>query len=127
MMSLIGRSADGWIPSLAYLPLPQMKTLQQRIDDAAGQAGRDPASIRRILNIGGHITNGNSAGLLNGPAEQWAEELTVLTLEYGIDTYILAERDLRQVQRFAEEVVPRLRELVAQSRITTKEPHDPPL
>jgi len=116
MMELIGRVGDGWVPSLGYVAPPRIKELQQRIDDAAAQAGRDPASIERILNISGHITNGASAGLLNGPVEQWVDELTTLTLEYGMDTYVLMENDLNQVRRFAEEVVPQVRAQVARFR-----------
>lgn len=114
MMNLIGRVGDGWIPSLAYAPLPQIKESRQRIDEAAIQAGRDPGTIRRILNISGRITNGSSAGLLNGPVDQWVNELASLTLEYGMDTYMLAENDPHQVRRFVEEVVPQLREQIAQ-------------
>jgi alkanesulfonate monooxygenase SsuD/methylene tetrahydromethanopterin reductase-like flavin-dependent oxidoreductase (luciferase family) len=116
MMDLVGRVGDGWVPSLAYVPPAKIQELQPRIDDAARQAGRDPAAIRRILNINGRITNGDSAGLLNGPVAQWVDELTTLTVEYGMDTYILAENDLNQVQRFAVEIVPQVREQVARQR-----------
>jgi len=116
MMNLIGRAADGWVPSLSYVPLPKIKELQQRIDDAAATSGRHPAAIQRILNIAGRISDGDSAGLLNGPVDQWVDDLTTLTLEYGMDTYILMENDLNQVRRFAEEIVPRVREQVARDR-----------
>lgn len=116
MMNLIGRVADGWVPSLPYVPLPKISELQQRIDDAAATAGRHPAAIQRILNIVGRISDGGSAGLLNGPVDQWVDDLTTLTLEYGMDTYILMENDLNQVRRYAEEVIPRVREQVARDR-----------
>jgi alkanesulfonate monooxygenase SsuD/methylene tetrahydromethanopterin reductase-like flavin-dependent oxidoreductase (luciferase family) len=110
MMNLIGRIGDGWIPSLAYVPPDKILELQQRIDDGAHEAGRDPAAIRRLLNIGGSITSGDSDGLLRGPIDQWVDELAALALEYGVDTFILAENDLNQVRRFAEEIIPRVRE-----------------
>jgi len=116
MIDLIGRVGDGWVPSLSYVPLPRIKELQQRIDDAAARAGRNPATIERILNISGQITNGNSSGLLNGPVDQWVDDLTTLTLEYGMNAYVLMGDDLQQVRRFAEEIVPQVREQVDRER-----------
>jgi hypothetical protein len=116
MIDLIGRVGDGWVPSLAYVAPPRIKELQQRIDDSAVRAGRDPAAIERILNIAGHITNGGSTGLLSGPVDQWVDELTTLTLEYGMNAYILMENDLNQVRRFAEDIVPQVRAHVAHHR-----------
>src|SRR5258708_14115847 len=92
--------------SLGYIAPDKIVEMQARIDDAASAAGRYPAAIRRILNIGGRITNGGSVGLLNGPVSQWVEDLKTLTLDYGIDTYVLAENDLNLVRRFAQEILP---------------------
>lgn len=120
MMRLIGRMGDGWIPSLAYVPLAKILELQQRIDEAAVEAGRDPAAIQRLLNISGTITTGASEGLLHGPVEQWVDDLTMLALDYGMDTFILAEdftatSDGSQLRRFAEEIVPVVRARVVRS------------
>lgn len=112
MMKLIGRAADGWIPSLAYVPPPKLKDLSSRIDDAAREAGRDPASIRRLLNIG----LGGESGLMSGPLPTWPDDLTTLALDYGIDTFVLAENDPANVLRFAEDIIPRVRQQVAQHR-----------
>ena len=120
MMELIGRAGDGWIPSLGRVAPDRIKELQQRIDAAAAASGRDPAHIRRLLNISGRLSTGASAGLLNGPVDQWVEELRTLTLEYGMDSYILMEHDRDQVRRFAEEIVPRVRAQVVQHRARTQ-------
>ena len=56
MLRLIGRLADGWVPSLGYLSLDDFTGLNATIDGAAKGAGRDPASIRRILNVGEGMT-----------------------------------------------------------------------
>lgn len=112
MMKLIGREADGWVPSLAYVPTPKLRDLSGRIDAAAQAAGRDPAAIRRLLNIG----LGGESGLLSGPLTTWADDLTTLAVDYGIDTFILAENDPASIERFASEVVPRVREQVAERR-----------
>jgi len=116
MLGLIGRRADGWVPSLAYLKLDQVPTMQQRIDDAATAAGRDPAGIRRVLNLNGSITDGNSAGLLHGPVSQWVDDLTRLTLNFGFDSYLFGGAPDWALEHFAREVVPQVREQVARAR-----------
>ncbi|MGH3096122.1 MAG: LLM class flavin-dependent oxidoreductase [Streptosporangiales bacterium] len=44
MLRLVGRTADGWLPSLAYLRPGQLARGNEAIDDAARAAGRDPAA-----------------------------------------------------------------------------------
>jgi len=56
MLSLVGRRADGWVPSLGYFKPKDLLEGNQRIDEAATAAGRDPHSIRRVLNAGGDIS-----------------------------------------------------------------------
>jgi hypothetical protein len=87
-----------------------------RLDAAAADAGRDPAEIRRILNIEGRITDGRSEGLRRGPAGQWADELTALAVSHGFDTFLLWTEGDDQLPRFAEAVVPAVRAQVARER-----------
>ena len=118
MLALIGRAADGWIPSSSYVPPEKLTDMQRRIDEAAAAAGRRPAAIRRLYNVFGHITTGPSTGFLDGPVDQWVEQLSTLTLEHGTDTYIFGtDRDPEtQMRRFAIEVAPRVRENVDHAR-----------
>jgi alkanesulfonate monooxygenase SsuD/methylene tetrahydromethanopterin reductase-like flavin-dependent oxidoreductase (luciferase family) len=118
MLDLTGRLGDGWVPSSPYAPPAKLKEMQERIDEAAENAGREPASIQRLYNVMGQISDGPSAGFLNGPVDQWVDELTLLTLDYGMDTYIigLPESPESQLERFALEVAPRVRERVAKNR-----------
>jgi alkanesulfonate monooxygenase SsuD/methylene tetrahydromethanopterin reductase-like flavin-dependent oxidoreductase (luciferase family) len=116
MLNLVGRRADGWVPSLSYLKPGQIKPMQQRIDDAAARAGRDPAGIQRVLNLSGSITAGESSGLLQGPVGQWVDDLTRLTLEDGLDSYLFGGPPGRELEQFAQEVVPQVREQVARER-----------
>ena len=94
-----------------------MTEMNRQIDDAAVAAGRDPASIARLLNITGQFSD-TSSGLLNGPPEQWAEELTDIALVHGISGFILMSDAPRALEVFAHEVAPRVRELVAAERGT---------
>jgi len=116
MLSLLGRAADGWVPSLNYLRLDQIPAQNARIDDAALAAGRDPASIRRIVNLWGDLTNGPVTGLLQGPVSQWVETLTLLAVEHGFDTFMLGGEPGATLARLAHEVVPAVRESVAHAR-----------
>ncbi|NUS03503.1 MAG: LLM class flavin-dependent oxidoreductase, partial [Nonomuraea sp.] len=115
MLELTGRMGDGWLPSSFYSP-PEAVAAQARILDAAAEdAGRDPAAIRKVYNIGGSLSPLPGKGFLDGPAALWAEQLAELVFEVGMSGFVLApgleaERDLRV---FAEEVAPAVREAVA--------------
>jgi hemerythrin-like domain-containing protein len=90
--------------------------MQRRIDDAASEAGRDPRDVRRIYNVGGTIADGPTRGLLQGPPSHWIETLADFVLELGFDDFLFwpTEGDvLRQIERFAREVVPGVREALA--------------
>jgi alkanesulfonate monooxygenase SsuD/methylene tetrahydromethanopterin reductase-like flavin-dependent oxidoreductase (luciferase family) len=99
MLSIIGRLADGWVPSLGYVKAPDLLEGNRRIDEAAIAAGRDPKSIRRVLN----------AGNLD------AETLIALVLEYGIDTFLVTD-DPDEMRTFMAEVAPKVREEVEAKR-----------
>jgi alkanesulfonate monooxygenase SsuD/methylene tetrahydromethanopterin reductase-like flavin-dependent oxidoreductase (luciferase family) len=117
MLRLVGRLADGWVPSASYLPPERLADAQARIDDAAAAAGRDRADIRRLYNLSGRIGPGGG-GFLDGPPGQWVEQLLPLVVEAGMDTFVLgpSESPASQLQVFAAEVAPALREAVAAHR-----------
>ncbi len=99
MLSLIGRLADGWVPSFGYVKQADLLEGNRRIDEAATAARRDPRSIRRVLN----------AGSLD------AETLVSLTVDYGMDTFLVTD-DPDEMRRFMSEVAPRVREEVESRR-----------
>jgi hypothetical protein len=113
-MLVIGRLADGWVLLLPAAGAGRGRR-PARIDAAA--RGRDPAAIRRLYNISGRIGPGDG-GFLDGPAAQWVEQLLPLVTEIGMDTFVLwaAESPASQLERFAAEVAPALREAVAAHR-----------
>jgi alkanesulfonate monooxygenase SsuD/methylene tetrahydromethanopterin reductase-like flavin-dependent oxidoreductase (luciferase family)/FAD/FMN-containing dehydrogenase len=111
MLRLIGRAGDGWLPSLAYVKEGEYARSASIIDEAALAAGRNPAEIRRLLNVGGRFSP-RRGGMLDGPPEQWVEQLLPYAVEDGVDTFILASDDPATMQRFATEVAPALREAV---------------
>jgi len=111
MLALTGRVADGWVPSLGSRPPEALGAMRRRVDDAAIAAGRDPAVVRRVLNVGGMIADGPTTALLHGPPAHWIETLTGFVLELGFDAFVLwpDEDVLRQIERFGAEVVPGVR------------------
>jgi alkanesulfonate monooxygenase SsuD/methylene tetrahydromethanopterin reductase-like flavin-dependent oxidoreductase (luciferase family) len=117
MMRVVGRLADGWIPSLPRVPLDEVAVKQRQIDEAARAAGRDPGAIRRIANVGGQIVDRPALEWLNGPPKHWVEELTGLVRDYGFDGFVLApaDRSIEQIKRFAVDVVPGVRSALGQA------------
>lgn len=117
MLGLIGRLADGWVPSLGYISRDRIPEMQRRIDEGAARAGRDPAEIRRALNVSGKI-GGPGDGPLEGPVQKWVDEIARLVLELGFDTFVFWPSDdhVRQIELFAGEVAPAVREAVAAER-----------
>ncbi len=117
-LGLLGRLADGWLPSSSYAPPEHLPEMQQRINDAALAAGRQPQDIRRIYNVMGLIIDGPLQGPFTGPVVHWVNELTRLAVEVGMDIFIYwpADDRLRQIERFAAEVVPAVQEQVGRLR-----------
>ena len=114
-LRLVGRLADGWVPSLGYTSPEKLGRASRTIDEAAVAAGRDPDSITRLLNIGGTITDGDRGDdPLTGTVEHWVATLASWATEIGIDSFIFWAPDgsVDQVRRFADEVAPAVRERV---------------
>ena len=112
MLRLIGRVADGWLPSLSYLGGPDaVDAANAVIDEAAQAAGRDPRQVRRLLNIG---------------AQQAQPQLLAeLALQHGVSAFILATDDPAAIARYGQEVAPEARELVEAGRLRVGTPAAP--
>jgi alkanesulfonate monooxygenase SsuD/methylene tetrahydromethanopterin reductase-like flavin-dependent oxidoreductase (luciferase family) len=116
LLRLVGRIADGWVPSSPFLAPEQLAAANRIIDESAVAAGRPPEAVRRVYNIAGDFT-ATGKGFLQAPANVWVEQLTELTLAQGISVFILyrAESDT-QIRKFAEEVAPSVRIAVSAER-----------
>ncbi|MFE2044763.1 LLM class flavin-dependent oxidoreductase [Streptomyces sp. NPDC059477] len=121
LLRVCGRKADGWCPSAPYAPPEKLPGMHRLIDEGAAEAGRDPRDIRRLYNIFGTITDGPRTGPFAGPPAMWVEELTALAVEHGMDTFVFGAQDddPDQHRRWAQEVVPAVREAVARHRGTS--------
>lgn len=115
-LRLIGRLADGWVPSYGYMNPEAFRIASAQVDDAARSAGRDPGAIRRLYNFGGEIKDeGAGDEPLVGPVERWVDTLTEWAVELGVDTFVFwpADSGTRAIERFAAEIVPHVRAAVA--------------
>lgn len=117
ILRLVGRAADGWLPSMQYLEggVSELAGMNRHIDDAAVAAGRRPEDVRRFLNISGRFA-ARGSGFLQGPPTQWVTDLTEVALAYGTSGFILASDDATTTQTYAAEVAPGVREAVAAAR-----------
>jgi alkanesulfonate monooxygenase SsuD/methylene tetrahydromethanopterin reductase-like flavin-dependent oxidoreductase (luciferase family) len=126
-LAVTGRHADGWIPGhLADWRSTLVAESRPIIDEAAAAAGRDPADINTIYNVSGVIardplpeTRDDDGRWVGGGVTQWVEELTYAVLEHRAAAfiYLLAPGDVISdvtVNLWAHEVVPAVREAIAQ-------------
>jgi alkanesulfonate monooxygenase SsuD/methylene tetrahydromethanopterin reductase-like flavin-dependent oxidoreductase (luciferase family) len=116
MLRLIGRAADGWIPSSPYLPPERLPAANAIIDEAAAAAGRAPRDVVRAYNVAGTFAT-SATGFLNGPPRLWAEQLAEVALACGVSVFILYQAGSADlIRQFAAEVAPAVRQIVDQER-----------
>jgi len=102
MLRLVGGKADGWLPSLSYLGgAERLDELNATIDAAARDAGREPAAVRRLVNV---------------DASADAALLIDLALRHGMSGFIVTGDDPAVVRRLAADVAPRTRDAVSAAR-----------
>ncbi len=112
-LAVTGRLADGWIPSLGYMPAEDIPAMRHRIDAAAEAAGRHPRDIRGILNLGIRVDPGASPrpDLVTGTLPQVLGQLHGL-LDLGFTGFSFTPVGPARkagLQHLAEEVIPALR------------------
>ncbi len=117
MLDLTGRKADGWIAPLAtgYETKP---AAQDRIDSAAREVGRDPASIHRVIQLVGAVTGTphTTSRPRSGPGglpirttpDIWAKIIAEFAADQRFDTInlVLEQETSEQLRLFAAEVIP---------------------
>jgi alkanesulfonate monooxygenase SsuD/methylene tetrahydromethanopterin reductase-like flavin-dependent oxidoreductase (luciferase family) len=122
-LAATGRQADGWLPGHAADWLSErFRWSRPVIDQAAVDAGRDPADVATIYNFPGAITErpvratrDDDGRWLGGSVDQWIEELTGAVLEHGAAGFILFPAGVPEtaLARWSKEIVPAVRAAVA--------------
>lgn len=109
MIGLIGRYADGWLPSLMYISLDRAAEKMDRLRAAAEDAGRDPEEITFALNVWLRIEDGAEPrrGQIAGSLDRVVEELSAV-LGRGFTHLNFAASGQEQRARLAEEILPKL-------------------
>ena len=114
-LELTGRLADGWIPSMPYLPPRAARARLEVVRAAADRAGRDPDAIECAYNVGirvGGPPPDDPERQVAGEPEEVVERLLELTeLGFTVLNLWLGGRRDEQLQRFGTEVMPALRGL----------------
>jgi alkanesulfonate monooxygenase SsuD/methylene tetrahydromethanopterin reductase-like flavin-dependent oxidoreductase (luciferase family) len=106
MMRVVGRLADGWLPSVPRLAADELDARHAAIDEAARRAGRDPAAIVRACNLA-----------LTGDAGSWPDQIAALAERHRIEAFFLGAEDdggdpVGLVRRLGGETAPRARALL---------------
>jgi alkanesulfonate monooxygenase SsuD/methylene tetrahydromethanopterin reductase-like flavin-dependent oxidoreductase (luciferase family) len=122
MLRLLGRKADGWIVPIGT-DLETARDGTGRIDAAARSAGRDPAAVERVLQPVGVLDPHAAPLRWSGPppvtgiratADDWVRLLLEVVTRWRVDAVNLIpqQQGADHVRRFAEDVVPRVRDEV---------------
>jgi alkanesulfonate monooxygenase SsuD/methylene tetrahydromethanopterin reductase-like flavin-dependent oxidoreductase (luciferase family) len=122
MLSLTGRKADGWFPSLILLEPEAAYAKLRQIRQAAADAGRDPDALTFAYNVGVYIEGGTqsplnqsrSPGRIIGAAPAVAAQLAAFLRNGFTFLNLWPSGDITtQLERLANEVMPAVRELAA--------------
>jgi alkanesulfonate monooxygenase SsuD/methylene tetrahydromethanopterin reductase-like flavin-dependent oxidoreductase (luciferase family) len=123
-LRMAGRIADGYIKNGGWGSVEDLAALNRAVDAAALKAGRDPGSLRHILNSGGYLARDKAdaesarAGQRGGFIGTTDEVLGQIRayLAAGVNSFIVrfpADVALAQIERFGAEVIPEARKLAS--------------
>jgi alkanesulfonate monooxygenase SsuD/methylene tetrahydromethanopterin reductase-like flavin-dependent oxidoreductase (luciferase family) len=121
MLKLTGRLAGGLLISNIYVPVNKLDWVNDLLDEGAAEAGRQPHEIRRGYNMMGvleldEMRYERKEGQVHGPVQRWVDEIVSLYQNHRQDTFIfwpVAGDESRQLEVFAREVVPLVKEQTA--------------
>lgn len=114
-LRLTGRLADGWIPSLGYVPKHELPRMRERVIAAAREAGRDESDVTCALNlavrIGSAPESDDTDDLVTGNPGTVAEQLAELAgTGFTVFNFMVrGPNSDEQIERLAQEVLPSLR------------------
>jgi probable F420-dependent oxidoreductase len=111
-LRVIGRLADGWLPSMPVVPPEEVSAKRAVIQVAAESAGRDPDELTYAYNISVHLGTGLvDDRVIGGSAAEVTDRIGALVTQLGLDAInvsFVGPGDDHAVA-FATDVVPDLR------------------
>jgi alkanesulfonate monooxygenase SsuD/methylene tetrahydromethanopterin reductase-like flavin-dependent oxidoreductase (luciferase family) len=114
-LALVGRLADGWIPSLGFAPPDRARAMRERILAAAREVGRDPEQIACVYNLEIRIDEvpGVRSDVVSGSADAVIEQLGGFVRQgfTGMNFLPVGPGEDEQRERLAREVIPAVRAL----------------
>jgi probable F420-dependent oxidoreductase len=114
-LDLTGRLADGWIPSMGYLPPSEVPSAMDRVRAAAERAGRDPGALDFAYNlsvrVGGPPPQDPDRQVAGEPARVADRLAQLLGLGFTVLNLSISGDRNEQMRRLAEEVLPEVRQL----------------
>lgn len=110
-LDLVGRAADGWIPSISYAPPDRAEEMIRRLLAAAEAAGREPHGISRIYNVPVSFDDTPDPWTLHGTPGAIVEQLRdFLRIGFtGFNFVVVDRRPADAIERLAKDVVAPLR------------------
>jgi probable F420-dependent oxidoreductase len=116
-LDLTGRLADGWIPSMGYLPPPDVPAAMDRVRAAARRVGRDPDALDFAYNlsvrVGGPPADDPERQVAGEPGHVAERLAGLLALGFSVLNLSIAGDREEQLRRLADEVLPTVRQRVA--------------
>lgn len=116
-LELTGRRADGWIPSMPYLPPRLARSRMDVVRDAARDEGRDPSALDYAYNVsvrvGGKPADDPERQVAGEPDEVVERLIELAESGFTVLNIWLGGRREEQLERFAAEVMPPLRRLIS--------------
>ena len=113
MLELTGRLADGWIPSMGYLPPSEARPAIDRVRAAAERAGRDPDALDYAYNVSVRVGGPpapDPGRQVAGEVDEVIERLSgLLDLGFTVLNLMIGGRRAEQMERLGAEVLPAVR------------------
>jgi probable F420-dependent oxidoreductase len=113
-LRLIGRLADGWVPSYPFAPPDQWRRMRDVVREAAEEASRDPSEIEFAYNVGVRLDGAGATRrpIVSGSAREVAGSLAGFVRDGVTFVNVWPVGGAREhAERIARDVVPAVRDV----------------